>query len=115
MSDTNLSGPGELADTAVIGAPEAPATRPAASDPEASPLSRPTVRWGALVWSLIFGAVGATSLWVVVDRDSRDAVDEWLLDLTPLAATLYLLLALGALIAVFGLVALIRRGERARV
>lgn len=78
------------------------------------PTVRPTVPWGALVWSLIFGAVAATTLWVVVDRDRRDAVDVWLLDLTPLAATLYLLLVLGALVAVFGLVALIRRGERAQ-
>ncbi len=78
------------------------------------PMARPTVRWGALVWSLIFGAVAATTLWVVVDRPRRDAVGEWLLDLSPLVATLYLLLALGSLVAVFGIVALIRRGERAR-
>lgn len=78
------------------------------------PIARPTVRWGALVWSLIFGAAAATTLWVVVDQDRRDAVDDWLMGLSPIAASLYLLLALGALVAVFGLVALIRRGERAR-
>lgn len=115
MSDTNRSDSRDLADTAVIGPPEAPATHPEASGPsgpEAWPPSRPTVRWGALVWSVIFGAVAATTLWVVVAPPRRDAVGEWLMDLSPLAATLYLLLALGALVAVFGLVALIRRGER---
>ncbi|WP_448002846.1 hypothetical protein [Agromyces bauzanensis] len=111
MSETDAATRTDTATTTIFEATDGAATTHV---PGTSP-ARPTVRWGALVWSLIFGAVAATTLWVVVDRDRRDAVDVWLLDLTPLAATLYLLLALGALIAVFGLVALIRRGERARV
>lgn len=95
-------------DTAWMTEPDAP---DAASE---QPTARPTVRWGALVWSLVFGTVAAMTLWAVVDRARRDAVGEWLVELTPLAAGLYLLLALGTLVAVFGLVALIRRGERAR-
>jgi hypothetical protein len=110
MSDTDATMRTDTATTTIFGAPDdatmmdAPHTAPA----------RPTVRWGALVWSLVFGAVAATTLWVVVDRARRDAVGEWLFSLTPLVAALYLLLAVGALIALFGLVALIRRGERAR-
>ena len=110
MSDTDAATRTDTAATTIFGAPDG-ATRTEA--PGAPPV-RPTVRWGALVWSLVFGAVAATTLWVVVDRDRRDAVGEWLFDLTPLVASLYLLMALGALIAVFGLVALIRRAERAR-
>ena len=85
----------------------------AAGSPDAAS-ARPTVRWGALVWSLIFAALAATTLWIAVDPDRRDALGEWLLDLSPVAAWLYALLALGVLIVVFGLVALIRRGERTR-
>lgn len=88
-------------DAAVAGSPDAAA-------------ARPTVRWGALVWSLVFAGLAATTLWVVVDPDRRDALGEWLLDLSPMAASLYALLALGVLIVAFGLVALIRHGERTR-
>ena len=70
------------------------------------------MRWGALVWSLVFAGLAATTLWVVVDSGRRDALGEWLLGLSPVAASLYALLALGVLIVVFGLVALIRRRER---
>jgi hypothetical protein len=91
-------------DAATTTATDASGTRPA----------RPTVRWGALVWSLVFAGIAATTLWVVVDPTRRDALDAWLFELSPLAAGLYLLLAIGALIAVFGVVALVRRGERAR-
>lgn len=85
----------------------------AAGSPDAA-VARPTVRWGALVWSLIFAATAATTLWVAVDPDRRDALGEWLLDLSPVAASLYALLALGVLVVAFGLVAVIRHGERTR-
>jgi hypothetical protein len=66
------------------------------------------------VWSLLFGAIAATTLWVTVVPARRDALGEWLLGLGPVVAALYALLAIGVLIVVFGLVAVIRRGERAR-
>ncbi len=97
--------------------PPSPAPAPSASIIEAghtdAAASRPTVRWGALVWSLIFAGIAATTLWVVVDSGRRVALGDWLLDLSPVAASLYALLALGVLAVVFGLVALIRRGEHA--
>lgn len=77
-------------------------------------IARPMVRWGALVWSLLFGALAATTLWVIVEPARRDAVGAAFANLSPLAAALYALLAIGVLIVVFGLVALIRRRERAR-
>jgi hypothetical protein len=97
--------------------PATPPTETAGTDAAAAgstdaAAARPTVRWGALVWSLIFAATAAATLWVVVDSGRRDALGAWLLDLSPAAASLYALLALGVLIVVFGLVALIRRRER---
>lgn len=84
-----------------------------ASDPSTA-IVRPTVRWGALVWSLLFGALAATTLWVIAEPARRDAVASSFANLSPLAAALYALLALGVLVVVFGLVGLIRRAERAR-
>jgi hypothetical protein len=81
--------------------------------PVASALPRPTVRWGAIVWSLLFAALAGTSLWLMLDPDRREATGEWLATLSPLAAALYGLVALGVILALFGIVGLIRRGERA--
>jgi hypothetical protein len=82
--------------------------------PAPAPAPRPTVRWGALVWALIFATVAAVTLWIIVDPERRDAADAWLTDLDPFAAGLYALIAVGVVVALFGIVGLIRRGERAR-
>ena len=76
-------------------------------------VERPTIRWGALVWSLLFGATAGFTLWVLVDPARRLAVGDWLTTLDPLAAALYGLVGLGVVLALFGIVGLIRRGERA--
>jgi hypothetical protein len=110
MSDTDATTRTDTATTTIFGPPEDTTT----ADAPGTPFKRPTVRWGALVWSLVFGAIAATTLWMIADPRRRDAVGEWLFDLTPLAAALYLLLVIGVLVAVFGIVALIRRGERER-
>jgi hypothetical protein len=99
--------------TATLTDGDAGSTGAGASDPSTA-IARPTVRWGALVWSLLFGALAATTLWVIVEPARRDAVGSAFANLSPLAAALYALLALGVLVVVFGLVALIRRSERAR-
>ena len=77
-------------------------------------VERPTIRWGALVWSLLFGATAGFTLWVLVDPARRLAVGEWLTTLNPLAGALYGLVGLGVVLALFGIVGLIRRGERIR-
>ena len=111
MSETDATTRTDTATTTIFGPP---ADYTTTADAPGTPLTRPTVRWGALVWSLVFGAIAATTLWMIADPARRDAVGEWLFDLTPLAAALYLLLAIGVLVAVFGIVALIRRSERER-
>ena len=102
--------------------PPAPAPTPTSSSGTATSIdtataapasSRPTVRWGALVWSLLFGALAGTALWVMLDSDRREATGEWLATLSPLAAALYAVVALGIIVALFGIVGLIRRGEHA--
>ena len=125
-----LAGP----DTPGIGAvpaPPAPSDLPAAPDASATPMpsvppvppvppvpavppARPTVRWGALVWALLFGATAATTLWVLVDAARRDVVGDWLITLSPLTATLVAVIIVGVVLALFGIVGLIRRAERAR-
>ncbi|WP_430644815.1 hypothetical protein [Agromyces sp. GXS1127] len=80
----------------------------------ADPTTRPTIRWGALVWALVFGGTAALTLWILVDPTRQVATAEWLTTLSPFAAALYALIAVGVLVALFGIVGLIRRGERAR-
>ena len=97
-----------------VTAGQAPAgDAPAIRADSAETVERPTIRWGALVWSLLFGATAGFTLWVLVDPTRRLAVGEWLATLNPLAAGLYGLVGLGVILALFGIVGLIRRGERA--
>lgn len=91
----------------------APLVTPYGVAPRVPAVERPTVRWGALVWGLLFGLTAATTLWIIVDPGRRDAIDDWVLTMNPLAATLYLLVGVGAIVMLFGLVGLIRRRERA--
>jgi hypothetical protein len=111
---------GQMAGTGLTPPPAAPtATAAAAASPNgagaaASAHPRPTVRWGALVWSLLFGALAGTALWLMLDADRREATGDWLATLSPLAAGLYAVVALGIILALFGIVGLIRRGEHAR-
>ncbi|MFF2370736.1 hypothetical protein [Agromyces sp. NPDC058110] len=87
---------------------------PAASAASAAPAPRPTIRWGALVWALVFGGTAALTLWILVDPSRRAEATAWMVELSPLAASLYALIGVGVVVALFGLVGLIRRGERAR-
>ncbi|MFF2271918.1 hypothetical protein ACFVTX_06575 [Agromyces sp. NPDC058136] len=95
-------------------APSAPAPFAAGASRASEPAPRPTVRWGALVWSLLFGATAAIVLWVVTDPLRRERAGDWFAELDPFAAWLYVLIGIGAIVAIFGLVGLIRRGERRR-
>ena len=101
----------ELVFTVLAGSPAEERYEPATT---ASAPARPTVRWGALVWGLLFGATAGVALWLMLDRTARLAASHWFSSLDGFTAGLYLLAAVGALIAIFGIVGLLRRGERAR-
>lgn len=87
----------------------APAPAPAPAHVEG-----PTIRWGALVWALLFLAIAGTTMWLLVSPERRDAVGDWLGSVHPLVLVLSGVIAVGVVIALFGIVGLIRRGERAR-
>lgn len=80
----------------------------------AQPEERPRVRWAAIVWGLLFAAIAAGTLAILLRPESRDAFAEWAFALSPLTVTLYGLLALGALVLVGGLAGLLRRAQRRR-
>ena len=40
----------------------------------ADAVERPTIRWGALVWSVLFGATAGFTLWVLIEPTRRLAV-----------------------------------------
>lgn len=93
----------------------APAPLPApAPAPAPAPVEGPTIRWGALVWALLFLAIAGMTMWLLVSPERRDAVGDWLGSVHPLVLVLSGVIAVGVVIALFGIVGLIRRGERAR-
>lgn len=116
---TEVLAPAETAETLVL-APEAPAApaagvaEPADAAPAPAPIEGPTIRWGALVWALLFLAIAGTTMWLLVSPERRDAVGDWLGSVHPLVLVLSGVIAVGVVIALFGIVGLIRRGERAR-
>lgn len=79
-----------------------------------APLPRPTIRWGALVWALLFGTIAGFTLWTLVDLQHRDEVLFWIAAVPMQLVPLYLLAVVGVVVALFGIVGLIRRGERQR-
>ena len=91
----------------------------AASDlPEATaasaPLPRPRIRVGALLWGLVLTGAGAWVLWTATDRARREATREAVLTATPLEWTVAIAIALGSVIALVSLAAVLRRLQRPR-
>ncbi len=97
----------------VVEAEAMPAPTPAPA-PAPAHVEGPTIRWGALVWALLFLAIAGTTMWLLVSPERRDAVGDWLGSVHPLVLVLSGVIAVGVVIALFGIVGLIRRGERAR-
>lgn len=79
-----------------------------------TPLPRPRIRVGAVVWGLIVTAVGAGALYLYSSPERRQAALDWVLSLTPFGFLIVGLAALGALIFVIGIVVLIRDAQRRR-
>jgi len=71
------------------------------------------VRWAGIVWGLVLAAIAALALWLLTDAGRQAAVTDWMLTLSPAAATAYGVLVVGAFALVAGLVGLVRRAQRA--
>jgi len=89
----------------------APTTREAASG-TATP-TPPRTRWAAILWGLLFAAMAAISIWLLVDDDRRAGISDWALTLTPVTMSTLLILTVGVLLLVAGASALLRRVQRA--
>ncbi|KRA25798.1 hypothetical protein ASD65_16225 [Microbacterium sp. Root61] len=76
------------------------------------PLPRPRIRWAAVIWGIVLGAIAAGAFWIVIDPDRGAAVGDWLTSLTALSTVSYSILAIGGLALVTGLVGLARRAQR---
>ena len=95
-------------------APIAPAATAAVPAATASTVpSGPRVRWAGIVWGLVLAAIAALALWLMTDAGRQAAVTDWMLTLSPAAATAYGVLVVGAFALVAGLVGLVRRAQRA--
>lgn len=126
MTDTTATGPdaltpppsAEIAETAdaagadgaaEVGAPASPATGTPAGG--TSPLS-PRTRWAAIVWGSVLAAIAGVALWITVSSDRREALADWIVELSPAAAGAYIVLVIGALALVAGVVGIARRAQR---
>jgi len=91
---------------------------PLAADPEPSITTarepRPRIRFGTIAWGLIVCAIAATTLAIISDPERRDGFGGWLLQLDGRSAVNIAVLAFGALLLLLGLLAVIRRAQRAR-
>lgn len=72
----------------------------------------PRIRWAGIIWGLVFAAIAATMLWIVVEPARTELVADWWATLTPAGLWLTVLLVIGGLLLIAGLSGLARRGDR---
>ncbi|RZS68573.1 hypothetical protein EV187_1004 [Agromyces ramosus] len=72
----------------------------------------PRIRWAGIIWGLVFAAIAAIVLWIVLDPARIELVADWWATLTPAGLWLTVLLVLGGLLLIAGLSGLARRGDR---
>ena len=94
--------------TELFGTPAA-ADRGDAAAP--SPLPRPRIRAGAIVWGVLLCTIAGLTLWVTTDAGRERAFTDWFAGLPEGAAGLLLLLVLGALVLLWSALAAIRRAQ----
>lgn len=75
---------------------------------------RPRIRWGAIVWGLIVCGIAAVTLQVTRTAESREGFALWLSKLTPGGVWLIVVLITGSILLLLGILAAIRRAQRAR-
>ncbi|MFT4210481.1 MAG: hypothetical protein QM626_01300 [Microbacterium sp.] len=91
---------------------EPPMLKAAAQDPPEARLTPPRTRWAAIVWGLFFTGVSAIMLWILTGADRREAVTAWARATDAPTAVAIGLLAVGVLLLVAGVAALLRRMQR---
>lgn len=98
-------------EAAPAGTAEHPAVSTSASG-EAD-LPRPRVRWAAIIWGVVFAAIAAVVLAIVIDPAARDAASAWWTTLSVGGLVLTSLLIVGGLLLVAGVAGIARRASRA--
>lgn len=112
-------------DTVLLGRDPFPTDPTTSVPPAAPPLAEPpsagdrrvgpVVRWAGILWGLVFAAIAAATLWVVVDARRRDAASEWWGSLAPGMLALLVIAAVGFVLLIAGIAGLLRRiPDRAR-
>jgi hypothetical protein len=99
-------------------APTAPsAAWPTAYRPDAygtERATRPSIRWGGVVWGAILVVFAATMLWVVSARPRVLGAEAWLATLSPASAWTLAFVAAGVIILILALLAVVRSAQRKR-
>lgn len=85
------------------------ATEPSSAAPATERLPRPRIRTGAVIWGLLLTALGAWVLWIASSTERRTDALEALLGLDAFDWTVIVLVAVGALLTLLALAAVIRR------
>lgn len=97
-----------MAETTTHATETVAADAPASAAP-AERLPRPRIRTGAVIWGLVLVAVAGVTLWTAaVPARRADALDN-VATLSPLGWTVVIVVAVGALITLIALAAVIRR------
>ncbi|MFC4244321.1 hypothetical protein ACFOYW_13150 [Gryllotalpicola reticulitermitis] len=105
--------------------PNTDAAQPAAALPEAEPAwlsqwgkapqrTTPRIRWGGIIWGLVFVASGWFALWTMQSHERRSAFSDWILTLNDGGWAIVAAFAIGALLLVLGLIAALRAATRPR-
>lgn len=101
MSETDAT----TADTAVLS--------PLQEDAGHAPAG-PRIRWAGIAWGTIFCAIGLTTMLIAGSPARRDGFGDWIGQLGVGGIVLVGVLALGILILILGILAVIRRAQTPR-
>jgi len=93
-------------DSAMSETPETPAA--------VSPLARPRIRFGTIVWGLLILTAGSSLLTALGTPGRREELADWVLTMTAGQAMLTASMILGAILLIVGLLAVIRSQQKKR-
>jgi hypothetical protein len=109
--NTTPSKPEGTAETAE--APTLPLTEQVAQTATEPRVPRPRIRWGAIAWGLLVGTIAVATLAITRTAAVREDFALWLTQLTPGGIWLIVVLAAGGILLLLGLLAAVRRAQRA--